>query len=323
MKYLNPYRLAINFRNYLYRKEKLASVKYPCPVISVGNLTTGGTGKTPVVIELVELLNTLNKKNILIISKSYRAKLRSAKEVTSEAIKEPGIYGDEACMIKQFCPQAHVWSGPNKTETLKAALAVYPQTDVVIVDDGFSHRKIQRDLDIVLVDVSQPMSHYRLLPRGHLREDIDNVSRANLVILTKVNSADSATHEWFKNYLKEKSIACIEVHTQSTIDTNQKEVFLFTAIGNPTQLKKQLNASGYHIVSEKTYRDHHHYTEANQVDILNAWKKFPKSTLITTAKDVIKITNSELRTAIKVISLKVQFSQTDKGLLDAKVSSIF
>lgn len=324
MKYLNPYRLVIAAKNAMYDRGWFKPEKFGVPVISIGNLTTGGTGKTPVVLEVISLLEG---ENILVVAKSYKAKLPQPAEVTLENLKHTFMYGDEACLIKKLAPHVFVWSGPHKTDTVEFALDYYQlqkqKIDVVIVDDGFSHRTLKRHLDIVLIDVSQPMSHYQLLPFGHLREDIDQVLRSNFTILTKVNNANLETFRYFRDYLKTHNHPFFESKALSVVNSENKNLFLYSAIGNPTQLKNNLEASGYNIVKHLVYPDHHAYSLADQSDILTQWRsKFPDSVLCATEKDLVKITDTDLKAQTLAISLKLQFSSQDKEDLRATLSKV-
>ena len=324
MKYLNPYRLVINTKNFMYENGWLKPEKFSVPVISVGNLTTGGTGKTPVVLELISLFKD---KSILVVSKSYKAILPEPAEVTLENLKHTGIYGDEPCLIKKMAPQVIVFSGPHKTDTVEVALFRLAdqkrKVDLVIVDDAFSHRTLKRDLDIVLIDVSQPLSHYKLIPFGHLREDIEQALRAQLVILTKVNNAKAETLKFFRDYLGAHQIAVIEAKANSAVQALNKKLFLYSAIGNPTQLKTNLEKSGFKVVQHLVFPDHHHFSLSEQSDILTEWRsKFADSVLCATEKDLVKVTDSELKSQTLAISLSLEFSTTDKDTLNAKLSQI-
>ncbi|AZZ37190.1 tetraacyldisaccharide 4'-kinase [Bdellovibrio sp. qaytius] len=324
MKYLNPYRLVISAKNLMYENGWLKPEKFSVPVISVGNLTTGGTGKTPVVLELISLLQD---KSILVVSKSYKASLPEPAEVTLENLKHTGIYGDEPCLIKKLAPHVSVWSGPHKTDTVEIALerlaSKKHKIDIVIVDDAFSHRMLKRDLDIVLIDVSQPLSHYQLIPFGHLREDIDQVLRAHLVILTKVNNAQAETLNFFREYLVKNKKTTLESIAKSIVNSENKKLFLYSGIGNPSQLKLNLENSGFQVVEHLVYPDHHSYSLSEQSEILTQWRsKFSDSVLCATEKDLVKVTDTDLKSQTKPIALQLDFSNIDKDLLNAKLRQI-
>lgn len=325
MKYLNPYRIVIDTKNHFYKKGWLKSADFHIPLISVGNLTTGGTGKTPIVLDLI---SRLKGKTILVVSKSYKADLPQPAEVTLENLKHTFMYGDEPCLIKKMAPHVYVWSGPNKTDTVEFAVDYYAlnkiKIDVIIVDDAFSHRSLKRNLDIVLVDVSQPMSHYQLIPFGHLREDLEQVFRSQLVILTKVNNANVETLNYFTKYLSDKKHPVIQSKALSTVAAASKKLFVFSGIGNPAQLKANLQSSGFAVVKHLEFPDHHKFSDSEQKDILNQWQtQFADSVLCATAKDLVKVTYSPLYEKTRTIDLKLEFSDQDKDLLNAKLSQIF
>ena len=308
----------------MYEKGWLKPEKFNIPVISVGNLTTGGTGKTPVVLELISLLKG---KSVLVVSKSYKASLSEPAEVTLENLVHTKIYGDEPCLIKKMAPEVTVFSGPHKTDTVDVALfRLFDQkrkVDVVIVDDAFSHRTLHRDLDLLLIDVSQSLSHYQLIPFGHLREDLDQVLRADLVILTKVNNANAQTLKHFRNFLTAQNIHFIESNAKSVVATPTKKLFLYSGIGNPAQLKSNLENSGFTVVRHLIYPDHHAYSTLEQNHILAEWRtNFSDSVLCATEKDLVKLTNAELKTHTQAISLQLEFSAKDKDTLNAKLSQI-
>ena len=163
MNLFNPYSLMMNLRNKYYDSVENSQVDIQCPVISVGNLTTGGSGKTPFIMYLIQLLKAKNSKlNILVVSKSYKAKLKQPQEVHVDSIESASLFGDEPCLIKKKYPFVFVWSGPSKSETALSALQHYKskniKIDLVLVDDGFSHRKLKRNLDIVLLDTTQSLN---------------------------------------------------------------------------------------------------------------------------------------------------------------------
>ena len=327
MRYLNPYRLFIDSKNFLYNQGVFSGVYVDVPVISVGNLTTGGTGKTPVVIDLIKLLQEKQaKKNILVVSKSYKASLRHPEAVDLSKPDATAVFGDEPCLIKMKYPHVHVWAGPNKSQTLQKAFSALTgkdiQIDAVVVDDGFSHRKIKRVFDLVLIDMSQPMSHYELLPFGHLREDIFHALRAQLVILTKVNNADPETLTWFRNFFSNRNHPYIETKSISKLDCETKQLFLFSGIGNSKQLQSSLEKANFQIQKHIVFKDHHNYSEEDQLNLLAEWAKSPGTVICTTEKDFIKLTHPVLKSKVKVISLQIEFNVKDRDLLNEKIGQI-
>ena len=166
-------------KNFCYDHGLLAVDHLDKPVISIGNLAMGGSGKTPVTIALAEMLLQAGYK-VTILSRGYgRRKPKSSRQVSAEG--DWSLYGDEPTMIKRRVPQACVCVGPSRVAAAAAAAGI--PTDVYLLDDGFQHRRLARDLDIVLIDVTQPRP--RLFPLNYFREGLPALKRANLVLLTR------------------------------------------------------------------------------------------------------------------------------------------
>jgi len=330
MNILNPYSIIISAKNKLYDNDLLSLVKADVPVLSVGNLTTGGTGKTPFILYLVDLI--LNKNpmlKILVISKSYKTDLKESTAVQIQNPKASRVFGDEPVLIQRLRPEIQVWAGPSKSETLKKVLDLKKNSkmsfDLVLIDDGFSHRKIKRDLDFVLIDVSQPLSHYKLLPLGHLREDLSELKRCQMVILTKVSEADSKTYSFLQNYLTQHCIQYIHAEFESDLNTDSpiNDILLFSGIGNPKQLEQQLRRKGFQIVHHEIYNDHYNYKDSDQNYIKQISQKHKQAALCTTMKDFVKLTNEELINKVKIINLKIFINKVDESTIYEKISQIF
>ncbi len=197
-----------NLKNFLYNYNFIKKTVIGIPVLSVGNLSVGGTGKTPCVCFLAQTL--LEKKmfrSIGIVSRSYKTALKSPQKVDLTRPQAAQIYGDEPCLLQKKLPACSVWSGPQKYLTAK--LAVTQETfDLIIVDDGFSHRKLHRHFDLVLIDVTAPLSEYQVLPQGRLREPLSQLHRAHALLLTKTNLVEqSKTQQIIDLLLQQKNIS--------------------------------------------------------------------------------------------------------------------
>ncbi len=323
---MNPYSWVIKSRDYLFKRNIFKSKEFLIPIISVGNINTGGSGKTPFIIFLVSELKMLYPKlRILIICKSYKASIQIPSEITSDLVFSPNIFGDEACLLKK-CTDADVWSGPVKVQTLTAALEVKTY-DVAIIDDGFSHLKIKRDLDIVLFDASREEKHYRLIPRGHLREPFSSLARSSFVVLTK---SEMQPNQQIENYKKQihqhqKNILMSEFNIK--LDSHIKSIVLLTAIGNSGALVLQLEQLGIKLVEHLKYSDHYSYTETDQIKILNTFRQhqkfLPNIILMSTEKDLVKITHQKLRNLIIPIELKVTLLKKEMDYFHEKIRSLF
>ncbi len=318
MSVYNPYSLFMDLRNKYYDTLESSQINIQTPVISVGNLTTGGSGKTPFIMYLIQLLKTKNSKlNILVVSKSYKIKLKQPQEVILDSIDAVTMYGDEPCLIKKKYPEVNVWSGPNKSETALAALKYYKSTkiDLILVDDGFSHRKLKRSLDIVLLDTTQSLAHYRVLPFGHMREDFSSLTRAQLIVLTKVNQARPETLNFLKQKIKDLNLSYIKTDLKTDFDQQISEntkAFVFSGIANPESFNKSLIDQKINIIEHMKFPDHMMYTDLNQNDIYQRFLRSKAELICTTAKDLIKINHSELLKNIKVLEAKIKIPTNEE-----------
>lgn len=330
MSLLNPYELLVSAKNVFYDKGYLSLVKADVPVISVGNLTTGGTGKTPMILFIIDLISRKNPDlKILIISKSYKGSINKAMPVDVHKPHAFSLFGDEPVLIQRLRPAVQVWCGPSKSKTLQSALDHKKNNkidfDVVLIDDGFSHRKIHRDLEIVMIDVSRDLSHYKVLPFGHLREDMSEIKRGDLFILSKFNSANAQTLKVITDLLSQGHKKMIQADFESflELDSPLNDIVLISGIGNPHQLEHHLRENGFQILHHQIYADHQKYSENEQLKILQFKQKYPSACLCTTEKDFVKMTLPDLLKVMKVIKLKVNISKKEEEEIYEKIRSLF
>jgi len=171
------YQCISKLRNYFYDTDWLESVRVEAPVISIGNLSFGGTGKTPCLVFLAQCFSP--KLKVVVISKSYKSKLAEAEKVDLARANAAAYFGDEACLLKKLLPNCAVWSGPHKFRTAQVA-SLYEKPDLIFIDDGFSHRRLKRNFDLVLIDATKGFEDY-------WREGLNSLQRADAVMLTKTN----------------------------------------------------------------------------------------------------------------------------------------
>lgn len=310
------YHLANAVKNFFYDKNFIRPEKINIPVISVGNLSFGGVGKTPCVIYLAKQLSPKYKINI--ITKSYKASLRQPKSVDLNLNNAAKVFGDEACLIQASLKECQVWSGPVKYKTALASLINKP--DLIILDDGFSHRKLTRNFDLVLIDALKGTDDY-------FRESIINLQRAHAIIITKSNLAgvdkilNIKKQILSKTNLLEKNIYEASSNTELSFDTTSP-IFIFCGLGNPDGLFVSLEKQGYEILSKIEFPDHHQYTEAEQNQILSKFLELkqqqPALKLVTTYKDKVKVTNSELLKNLNTADYVFEIAQNkEEDLLEA------
>ncbi len=290
------YGSVVNAKNKRYDNGKAEIVKCNVPVISVGNLTTGGTGKTPYVIYLANLLIESGIRPV-IIGKGYRKK-RSGYVLVSDGsfvVNDPDLSGDEMLLIAKKV-KAPVVAHESKSEAALIAEKHF-SPDVILIDDGFQHRKLHRDIDILLID-SASLSNQNLLPAGRLREPLSSVSRANIIIETGKIGDDKELRNYLTNNQK---VFKAEIIPDSLIGLNGKiiddeeiikikdKVLAVSGIAKPERFENTLTSNGFNVVKHIKYRDHKRYSQYIIEEITAECKKIGVNQIIATEKDFVKI----------------------------------
>jgi tetraacyldisaccharide 4'-kinase len=308
------YSIVIRLRNFLYSKGWLRIGRVNATVISVGNITVGGTGKTPLVIWLCNQV-TKNSKlktqnyGCAILTRGYRATKNSKPcPERSRRIKTQN-YSDEPAILSEHCPQAKVIVNPDRVAGAVEAVSQFG-SKVLIADDGFQHRRLARDLDIVTIDAGRPFGYGRMLPAGLLREPVTELKRADAVVITRCEQADEVELNLLEEKLRVFNPALIiarSVHAPVCMKSQSgeeisieklkgKKIFAFCGIGNPDAFFNTVKALGAELVGSKIYNDHYHYTNKDIDDIYEeacGARACPKADLIlTTEKDRTKIADS-------------------------------
>ncbi len=292
---------AVNFRNFLYDSRVLKSKKLPVPVVSVGNISAGGTGKTSLVRYLAqELGRTLR---VAVLLRGYRRKSRGTLVVSEWGSLRAGIEeaGDEAYLLARLLPDASVVVSE---ERFKGGLFAVEKlgAGLIILDDGFQHRRLYRNLDIVLLRKRDLTD--RLLPAGLLREPLKNLSRADAVVLSYQDV------EPFEFELEEKPVFKMFRKFTHLLNTRfervpleilkDKEVIAFAGLGNNEQFFRSLEKLGFRLKEKLSFPDHYHYRDF----------ELKKDELyITTPKDMVKLPPAENLFAL-------DFELEVEGLLD-------
>ncbi len=270
----------MSLRNWLYDNSWLKQISVDRPVISVGNLTFGGTGKTPFVQLLLEYCKI---KNIAVgvVSRGYKRQSTGVLEVqSSDSLR----YGDEPSLIKKTYPNAIVYVGSRRVEAAQNLIATYPKTQLIIADDAFQHRNLKRNLDIVLIDSSKPLWHLRPFPFGLGRESLAGLERAHFLVLTRAELNQNLSPQ-----IKFKGTV-IECKTKgqplrylgsSKPFLKLEKLMAVSAIGNPQSFEKNLNLP---LVGVARFSDHYSYKQSD-IDRLEKSESF----FVTTEKDEVKI----------------------------------
>ena len=291
-------------RNQLYDKKILRSETFPGFVLSVGNLTWGGTGKTSLVKTLAKYLIARGLK-VGIVSRGYRRETREARIVSDgESLRcSWKNSGDEPYLLAQELPNAIVVVAEKKGEGIRMLQRFHP--DVILLDDGFQHRKVHRDLDILLIDASEDITAQRVIPFGKLREEPSSVSRASALVLTHSDKAHERTLEWSKNDMR-PPVFHARYSIVPDIDVSGQKIGAFCGIGAPQHFFEMLRKAGGILVASKAFRDHHVFTRQEIEDFRAAAESEGAKMLVTTAKDAIRIDPDLLESFVRVIRVELQ-----------------
>jgi tetraacyldisaccharide 4'-kinase len=280
------YGAAVAVRNFLYDTGLLKSHKLAAPVISVGNITTGGTGKTPLVIWLCRYL-TQKGLRCAILTRGYKTFGQAD--------------ADEPALLAKSCPGVQVVVNPDRLEGAQKAITQFG-AQILILDDGFQHRRIRRDLNILAVDATCPFGYGRLLPAGLLREQIRGLVRADAVVINRFDQAQpeqiDKIEKTIRKYAGQIPIAR-SCHRQDhglacggkklPIECfRDKKLFVFCGIGNPAAFVYCLGQQGMNIVGSKFFNDHHAYSRQDIKEIAALASACGAEFAVCTQKDWVK-----------------------------------
>ncbi len=279
------YRVATALRNRAFDFGLRVTAKAHCPVISVGNLTTGGTGKTPMVVHLVELLQRHGRAPAVV--------LRGYKQTDERP-------SDEATLLREALPGVAVVVNGDRVAAARQVARRHAEVDVIVLDDGFQHRRIARDLDVVLIDATNPFGYGRVLPRGMMREGPGGLRRADAVVVTRSPlgrdpQAAAELNERVARYHGKPPVAHFAHRWANVVDANDAPVesvgrpaVAFCGVGNPRPF---FDEAVQHAEVKQTiaFADHHHYTHDDLAQLAAVARENDAVALLTTGKDWVKL----------------------------------
>ena len=315
-----PYTWVIRWRNRRYDTGRAEICRVEVPVVSVGNLTLGGTGKTPMVEWLARWFRRHDVR-VTIISRGYGA--------------EVGARNDEALELQQRLPDVPHLQDPDRVAAARTAVEEF-DCQLILLDDAFQHRRIARDLDIVLLDALEPFGFGHVFPRGMLREPLAGLRRAHVVALSRADILDPPQREeiWRTVRRHNPQAAHLEVAhaAQALISSGGREepleslagrpVAAFCGIGNPAGFRHTLQACGYQVVDFREFPDHHPYNRAD-VELLASWADgLDVAAAVCTHKDVVKLATAQLgRCPLWAVRVSLGFL-AGQGALEARLAEL-
>ncbi len=294
-----PYAGVVFCRNMLFDRGVLRQKKLSCPVISVGNMTVGGTGKTPTVIAIARLLQQKNR-HPAVLSRGYGGKSTQPVQVVSDGVHTLLSWhdaGDEPALIADSLPGIPVITGPGRYLTGKAAIEKFG-ADVLILDDALQHRQLHRDVDIVLIDGKRPLGNGFMLPRGPLREGLPSLRRANMLVRTGLSNditplpGGGFSLPSFRGVHKPEGIVSGKSgHVMPVVTLRGQKIMAFAGIGYPETFRKGLSGLGAEIVAYRDFPDHHPYSESDIDELRRLAAQSGATMLLTTEKDGVRLTD--------------------------------
>lgn len=308
-----PYTLAVGLRNRRYDCGTAEAHRADVPVISIGNLTLGGTGKTPMVKWLAQRLQCSGSR-VVIISRGYGA--------------SGGQQNDEALELANAMPGVpHV---QNRDRVAAARIAIrdfHPQ--LLLLDDGFQHRRLARDLDIILLDALEPFGFEHVFPRGTLREPLAGLRRAHVVCLSRADAISAAERETIHQRVAQiapNAEWCELAHTPCRLINSRGEsqpfqtlagrrLTAFCGIGNPAGFRHTLLAIGCDPVAWREFPDHHAYTPSDITAISNTATESKSEAIVCTQKDLVKLRQHQLgELPLWAVNIEIQFLRGQESL---------
>jgi tetraacyldisaccharide 4'-kinase len=306
------YGAAVRLRASFYQRGLWTSQRLPCKVISVGNLTVGGTGKTPMTRYLARLVQSLGRE-VAIVSRGYKGRAEKSGGIVSDGkriLMDADTAGDEPFMLASELADIPVAVGRNRFAVAQRLLEAY-NPEVIILDDAFQHLSLARDLNVVLLDHHRPFGNYHLLPRGTLREPLTALARGDVYILTRSNRPGGP--DWRQLVKRLPARPVLRASTRLIIDKvvgvrdrsdpesarspkrqaieylHDRRVFLFSGLADNREFKRTIEEAGPVIVGMLSYSDHYSYSDQELGRIAAAAVAHEAELIVTTAKDCARI----------------------------------
>lgn len=315
---------------------------FQVPIISIGNLTFGGTGKTPFTLWLAQYLHTKNKR-VMVLMRGYKGKLENSSGLIVSGKKinpDPEDYGDEALIFARRLEDASIVVGKNRSENL-AFYFPKAQPDAVLLEDGHQHIKIKRKLNIVLFDALMPMEKYQVAPLGYMREGFQALKDADLIVLGKADIAGPQRVSELKTFLTPHLPLGVEfaevgfrpngfynskyelVYTTEQI--RGKKVICLAGVANPRSFYKLLEDLGAEIIVTESFPDHHFF-KPEEINSLLSYAKNEDALLITTEKDMVRINKIVEDAIILFLEVDLHFlngEEKAKKVIDSCFENIY
>jgi tetraacyldisaccharide 4'-kinase len=315
------YGFVAQLRRWLYRQGWLATSRLPCRVVSVGNLTVGGTGKTPVVILLVEWLQAQGQR-VAVLSRGYKRSGGARQLLVSDGqrlLAAASESGDEPYLIARRCPRAVVAVGADRAALGHWVLQQCP-VDCIVLDDAFQHLSLARDVDVVLLDATDATGLDAMLPAGRLREPLSGLTRAAAVVITRADSRqdvyavaqrlqsiDGLLPEPVEVAFRPESLVSVVQETSLSLsDCRGKKAWLVSGIGNSGSFQRTAASIGLTVAGETIFRDHHRYDQNDVMQVNALAEAAAADFVLTTEKDAGKLASLVTSSGVSWWALRIR-----------------
>ena len=328
--------MIVSIRNFLYNADVLKSHEFPIPIISIGNITVGGTGKTPHIEFLVRDLK--EKFKVAVLSRGYKRKSSGFVLATSESTVFQ--IGDEPKQIKQNFNDIEVAVCENRAKGIQKLSTEPSNVEVILLDDAFQHRSVKPGLSVLLIDYYRPMNEDNMLPYGSLRESQHEKLRANIIVISKcpkdikpierrIIEKNLSIFPYQSLYFSSINYGILHsVYNEKEtleLEKGQYSILLVTGIANPYPLKEHLLSYTTNLI-QMSYGDHHFFKRSDFEHIANKFNhiKDDKKIIITTEKDATRMRDLHFSDLIKnfpvyYIPIEIEFLNDDKKRFDNQI----
>ncbi len=320
----------VKLRRWLYNRGMMQTSSLPCKVISVGNIVVGGSGKTPVVAYTARMLKDCSNLSVAVLSRGYRGEVSGPAAVSDgqKVVFGPVEAGDEAHMLARALPGIPVLIGKDRSITGFMAFRKW-NCHAVILDDGFQHLKLARDVDIITMDATRPFGLDHLLPRGYLREPLSTLNRADLILLTRVDQCEdldsvrdrlsviAPSVPVFESVYEPRSLRSLATQQEVRLDAiRDRDILAVCGIANPLSFVETLKSLETAEVSLVAFPDHFAYPPRSIEAIRRKAAELKVDMIVTTEKDAPKLGSVEDHATLSLtVELKL-VGATDEEFLE-------
>jgi len=323
------YGVAMKARRALYRSGRFRVHELGAQVISVGNLTTGGTGKTPLVEWIASELAQTGRR-VCILTRGYGRRNASARVIVSDGnqiITDAAQAGDEPLLLaERLKGRAAVISDADRIAAARWALENL-RSDVFILDDGFQHLRVARNLNILTIDATNPWGNGKLLPAGVLRESPTEIERADCIVITRSDDPDASEvlqreiaalskgRPVFSSRMKLSRLRAVQgnqVQPLTADEIKTSRIGAFCALGNPESFFSLLRTSGFTLAHARAFRDHHLYSQKDIDLVVREASARDAQVLLTTAKDEVKLRSLNLELPCYTADIEIEIDNQEK-----------